>query len=140
MNVPAGLLFGRPFHAHGATKFSFKERQRVLRRRLLPALNMFEAIGHETIVMAGHFCLSRFGGKLLRVLCYYTTNGFRGPQKVWTFVPHSYVRYNSPQFQALFGPRSTKSVDYCLLPGLAESQLEYGNSLLHDTESIFLIR
>jgi hypothetical protein len=87
MNVPAGLLFGRPFHAHGATKFSFKERQRVLRRRLLPALNMFEAIGHETIVMAGHFCLSRFGGKL-----------------------HS-ARSLLLHYQRI--PRSTKSVDFC---------------------------
>ena len=57
---------------------------------------------------------------------------------LWTFVPHSYVRYDSPQFQALFGPRSTKSVDFRQLPGLAETQLEYGNDLLPNTKSIFL--
>ena len=58
---------------------------------------------------------------------------------LWTFVPHSYVRYDSPQFQALFGSRSTKSVDFRQLPALAESQLEYGNDLLPNTESIFCI-
>ena len=49
-----------------------------------------------------------------------------------------YVRYDSPQFQALFGSRSTKSVDFRQLPALAESQLEYGNDLLPNMKSNFL--
>ena len=48
------------------------------------------------------------------------------------------ARCDSPQFQALFGPRSTKSVDFRQLPGLAESRLEYENDLLPNKESIFL--